>query len=181
MADTAEMITIGMIVKPFGIRGEVRVRSLSDVPGRFVGLKAVTLVAPSGRAVVTAVNRMREDRGSYVLGFDAFSSPEAAAAFRGGLIKIPRSETPPLPAGQYYEFELVGMTVVDEAGRALGTLEEVLETGNNHVFVIRREGRELLIPSTRQVVASVDVPSRTMTVRLIKGMLDDENRGPDAL
>ena len=55
MADTAELIAIGMIEKPFGVKGEVRVRSLSDVPGRLEGLKDVTLVAASGRALVTAV------------------------------------------------------------------------------------------------------------------------------
>jgi len=165
MADAAELIAIGLIEKPFGVKGEVRVRSLSDVPGRFEGLKDVTLVAPSGRALVTVVNRVRGHGGSYVLGFDAIS----------------RGAAPPLPAGQYYEYELVGMTVVAETGRVLGTLEEVFETGSNHVFVVRREGRELLIPGLRQVVASVDLQTRTMTVRLIPGMVDDENANADAV
>lgn len=173
MPDTAELIAIGRIEKPFGVKGEVRVRSLSDVPGRFEGLKQATLVAPSGQVVVSAVNRVRGDRGSYVLGFDAFSTPEEAAAFRGGFIKIPRDQAPPLPAGQFYEFQLIGLTVADETGRPLGTLEEILDTGSNHVFVVRREGRESLIPATREVVASVDMEGRTMTVRLIEGLLDD--------
>ena len=181
MADAAELIAIGMIEKPFGVKGEVRVRSLSDVPGRFEGLKDVTLVAPSGRALVTVVNRVRGHGGSYVLGFDAFSSPEEAAAFRGALVKISRGAAPPLPAGQYYEYELVGMTVVAETGRVLGTLEEVLETGSNHVFVVRRDGREILIPGLKQMVASVDLESRTMTVRLIPGMVDDEHADADAV
>ncbi|MGH7428392.1 MAG: ribosome maturation factor RimM [Candidatus Methylomirabilaceae bacterium] len=170
-----------MIEKPFGVKGEVRVRSLSDVPGRFEGLKDVTLVAPSGRSLVTVVNRVREHSGSYLLGFDAFSTPEEAAEFRGAFVKISRGAAPPLPAGQYYEFELVGMTVVTETGRLLGTLEEVLETGSNHVFVVRREGREILIPGLRQVVTSVDLQRRTMTVRLIPGMGEDEHANADAV
>lgn len=167
-----DLIAVGQIVKPFGVRGDVKVRSLSDVPGRFQGLRQVTLVAPSGQSVTTVVTRVRADRGFYVLGFEAFSTPEEAAVFRGGLIKIPRDLAPPLPDGQYYEFDLVGMTVSDEAGRTLGTLEEILETASNSVFVVRREGREILIPGTKEVVASVDVRARTMIVRGIEELLE---------
>ncbi len=176
MAEAPELVAIGKIEKPFGIRGELRVRSLSDVPGRFEALERVTLVAPSGRALDTMVNRVREHGDSYVLAFEALTTPEDAAEFRGGLIKIPRDQTPPLPAGQYYECDLVGMQVRSEQGQQLGILEQVLETGSNHVFVVRAGKRELLLPATRQVVAAVDVQGRSMTVRLVKGMLDDWDR-----
>lgn len=170
--EQAELIAVGRIVKPFGIKGAVRVQSLSSVPGRFQGLTKVTLVAPSGRSVTTTVTQVREDRDSYVVAFEALTNPDEAAAFRGGLIKIPREQAPPLPEGQYYEFDLIGMTVADETGRRLGTLEEILETSSNHVFVVRGEGREVLIPATRGVVVSVDVAARAMTVRLVEGLLD---------
>jgi 16S rRNA processing protein RimM len=183
VSDELDLIAVGQIVKPFGVRGEVKVRSLSDVPGRFEGirLKQVTLVAPSGRSVTTVVNRVREDRGFYVLGLDALSTPEEAATFRGGFIKIPRDQAPPLPDGQYYEFDLVGMTVLDEAGRTLGTLEDVLETASNSLFVVRRDGRELLLPGTKAVVASVDVQAKIMTVRghEIEGLLDGAGNGEE--
>lgn len=172
MADTTDLVAIGQIVKAFGLKGDVRVRSLSDVPGRFEGLKQVTLVAPTGQIVTTAVTRVRADGAGYVVGFEAFATPEAAAAFRGGLIKIPRDESPPLPPGQYYEFDLVGMTVADEHGRELGTLDEILETGAHHVFIVRQDGRERLIPARRDVIASVDVEHRRMTVRS-EGLLDE--------
>lgn len=179
MPEATELIAIGRIVKPFGVRGQVRVRSLSDVPGRFQNLTAlgrVTLVAPSGSAVDTTVNGVREEgrsSGYYVLGFAAFSTPEEAAMFRGGLIKITRDRVPPLPTGQYYEFELVGMAVSDETGGVLGTLAEVLHTGGHSVFVVRGEGREHLVPASKEVVISVDVERRTMMVRPIEGLLDD--------
>lgn len=175
-AKTSELIAVGQIVKPFGIKGEVRVRSLSDVPGRLPGLKSVTLVAPSGRELPTTVTRVREeDREFYVMGFAAFATPEEAAAFRGGLIMIPRDESPPLPEGQYYESDLLGLTVVKENGAPLGTLEDILETGGNHVFVVRRADHEILLPGTREVVAAVDLGRRVMTVRHIPGLWDDDD------
>lgn len=166
-----ELVTIGRIVKPFGVRGELRVRSLSDVPGRFqalVGGPEVTLVAPSGQSIKTSVNRVRPDRicgDFYVLGFDALATPEEAAAFRGGLLQTARAQSSPLPEGHYYEYQLVGLTVKEETGKVLGKLEEVLETGSNHVFAVRREGREVLIPGTKQVVTAVNLEEQTMTVR----------------
>lgn len=160
-----ELVTIGVIEKPFGVRGEMRVRSLSDVPGRFEGLTRVTLEAPSGAVREATVRSVRAMRGSYVLGMDVCSTPEDAAMFRGWTVKIPQGSAPPLPRGQYYEYELIGLSVRDEAGRPLGTLAQVLETPGNHVFVVRGEQGEVLIPATRDMVACVDVPNKTMTVR----------------
>jgi 16S rRNA processing protein RimM len=160
-----ELVTIGMIGKPFGVRGEVRVRSLSDVPGRFEGLTTVTLEAPSGKTVAATVRSVRATHGAYLLGLDACSTPEEAAGFRGWAVKIPRGSAPPLPPGQYYEYELIGLSVRDEAGREMGTLEEILATPGNHVFVVRGKEGEVLIPATKGAVAAVDLPRRTMTVR----------------
>ncbi|WP_447973330.1 ribosome maturation factor RimM [Nitrospira sp. Kam-Ns4a] len=177
MGDSTELIAIGQILKPFGVRGDVWVRSLSDVPGRFERLRRVTIEAPTGRTLVTAVQRVRADKrapGTYVVGLEAVTSPEQAAAWRGGLLKIPKGEAPPLPDGQYYEFQLIGLTVQDETGMVLGTLEEIWETGAHHVFAVRRDDREILVPAAKQVVAAVDLARRTMTIRRLEGLLDDE-------
>lgn len=176
IADTAELIAIGAIVKPFGVKGEFRVRSLSDVPGRFQGLERVTLVAPSGRALMTTVTHAREDRvGFYVVGVEGLSTREDAVVFRGGWVKIPADQVPSLPAGHYYEFQLIGMTVRNEEGQSLGTLEEVFETGSNAVFLVRGHGREILVPGTRDVVVLVNVDEQSMTIRQVAGLVDDHD------
>jgi len=165
MAEPVELVAIGVIEKPFGVRGEMRVRSLSDVPGRFEGLTRVTLEAPSGAVKETAVRSVRVMNGSYVLGMDVCATPEEAGLFRGWMVKIPQGSAPPLPAGQYYEYELIGLSVRDEAGRSMGTLEDILKTPGHHVFVVRGEQGEALIPAAKDVVVAVDLPGKTMTVR----------------
>lgn len=169
-----DLVAIGKIVKTFGIRGEVKVLSLTDVPGRFETLTQVLLEAPSGKTLPAAVTSRREDRDGFVLGFDALSSPEAAAAFRGGYVKIPRTQSPTLPEGQFFEHDLLGMAVKDESGADLGRLEDIMDTAATHVFVVRKDGHERLIPATRRAVAAVDVAGRTMTVRRGEGWLDEE-------
>lgn len=162
----SDLVTIGVIEKPFGVRGAMRVRSLSDVPGRFEGLTRVALVAPSGIVREAAIHSVRVMHGSsYVLGMDVCSTPEDAARFRGWMVKIPRGSAPRLPEGHYYEYELIGLSVQDEGGRPLGTLVEVLETPGHHVLVVRGGQGEVLIPATRDAVVCVNVASGTLTVR----------------
>ncbi len=165
MADSVELVAIGVIEKSFGVRGELRVRSLSDVPGRFEGLTRVTLEAPSGTVKDATIRSVRAMNGSYVLGMDVCSTPEDAAMFRGWTLKIPQGSAPPLPQGQYYEYELIGLAVQDETGRSVGTVEEIIKTPGHHVFVVRGEDGEVLIPAVKDAVAAVDVPNKTMTVR----------------
>lgn len=165
MTEPLELVAIGVIEKPFGVRGEMRVRSLSDVPGRFEGLTRVTLESPGGALKQATVRSVRGMRGSYVLGMDLCSTPEEVAQFRGWTVKIPQGSAPPLPQGEYYQYELIGLSVQDEGGRLVGTLEEILETPGHHVFIVRGEQGEVLIPASKETVTAVDLPGKTMTVR----------------
>ncbi len=170
--DQAELVTIGRIERSFGVRGEARVRSLSDVPGRFDALREVTIVASSGKSIVTLVTHVRSGGPTLIMGFEAFTTPEQVAEFRGGLIQVPRGDSPALPTDHYYQCDLIGMVVQDEAGTVLGRLEEVLAMSNNQAFVVRQDGKELLIPAAKQIVVAVDVAERVMTVRLPEGFGD---------
>lgn len=170
--DQAELVTIGRIERSFGVRGEARVRSLSDVPGRFDHLHEVTLVASNGKSLVTRVTHVRSGGPTLIVGFDAFTTPEQVAEFRGGLVQVPRGDSPALPTDHYYQCDLIGMVVQDEAGTVLGRLEDVLAFAENQAFLVRQDGKELLIPAAKQLVVSVDVAGRVMTVRLPEGFGD---------
>ncbi|MFM8540828.1 MAG: ribosome maturation factor RimM [Nitrospira sp.] len=169
-----DLVVIGTIEKSFGVRGEMRVRSLSDVPGRFEGLTKVTLESLSGKTVEATVERVRPVSGAYLVKMDVCATPEAVAAFRGWAVKIPQGSAPPLPQGQYYEYELIGLLVQDEQGRAIGRLAEILETPGTHVFVVKAARGETLIPATKSMVASVDVARGTMTIRQMDELTVEE-------
>ncbi len=175
MTEPRELVAIGVIEKPFGVRGEMRVRSLSDVPGRFEGLAQVTLESPAGAMKQATVRSVRGMRGSYLLSLDLCATPEEVALFRGWIVKIPQGSAPPLPQGEYYQYELIGLLVQDEGGRLLGTLEEILETPGHHVFVVRGEQGEVLIPASKEMVTAVNLPGKTMTVRWTADVTSTEN------
>ena len=142
----------------------MHVESLSDVPNRFEGLTSVTLLMPNGESLETEVLRTRKSNRYFVMRFSAISSPEEATKYRGALIQIQQKSVPPLPDTQYYQFELIGLAVHDETGRVLGKVEEVIRRPHQHLFVIRNEGREVLIPVVHPIILHVDVQAGTITV-----------------
>lgn len=172
MLDEPELVTVGKIQRPFGVRGAVKVHPLSDVPGRLERLRQVTLVSPTGRVLAGTVVDVRSGGRSFIMQFDVFTTPEEAAEFRGGVLQIPRTESPRLDDDHYYEYELVGMTVQDETGQTLGTLEEIWQLPGHPVFAVRQGRREWLVPATKRVVASINREAHVMVVRLDEGVVE---------
>jgi len=164
MHATTDSVTIGRVLKPFGVKGEARIESLTDVPGRFENLPSVTLVSRNGQSLHTAVTHARISGRSYLLKFAAFASPEEVSTFQGALIQVPLDSVPPSPEGEYYQYELIGLAVHDECHRALGTVEEILDLPHHLVLVVRQDNEEYLIPATRQVVKEIDLKRKAIIV-----------------
>lgn len=153
-------MAVGRVLGPFGLKGELKVQSLSDNLRRFApraklwaGLQPVT-VATS-----------REAQGFLYLTFKGFPDRTSVEHFRHAILQVPESEIAPLPPGEYYRFQLLGLTVVDRQGIAIGTLEEVIETGSNDVYRVRTpDGADVLLPAIADVIVAVDLAGKRMTV-----------------
>jgi 16S rRNA processing protein RimM len=171
----ADLVTIGKIERPFGVRGEVKVRSLSDVPGRLEDLTKVQVLEPMGKMVDRTVTHVRRAGLTYIMGLAGVTTPEEAGMLRGGLIQVPRRPATTLAADVYFECDLIGMTVENERGDEVGVLETILEIPNNHVFVIRKGTEEILIPAAKSFVTSVDLTRRRMLVRGIDDLVEDRH------
>lgn len=172
MMSQLDTVTVGQIERPFGIKGEVKVRPLSDVPGRFEGLKSVSLLARNGQTLETSVTHVRRAGAGFILGLTGLTTPEDANPWRGGFIRTIRGAVPNLPDGQYYECDLIGLSVFTEANQPIGVLEEIWDLPGNPVFVVRQGAKEILVPAAKELVGTVDLTARTMTVRLIDGLGD---------
>jgi 16S rRNA processing protein RimM len=166
------LVTIGRIERPFGVRGEFKVRSLSDVPGRLDRLKQVQILEQTGQMVDRTVTRVRRAGSAYIMGFAGVTTPEEAGMLRGGLIQVPRTSAAALSADVYLECDLLGMTVENERGDEVGVLEAILEIPDNRVFVVRKGTEEVLIPAAKSFVTSVDLARRRMMVRGIEDLAE---------
>lgn len=172
MVNQLETVTVGRIERPFGIKGEVKVRPLSDVPGRFEGLRSVSLLARNGQTFETSVTHVRRVGAEFILGLAGLTTPEDARLWRGGFIRTIRGSVPELPAGQYYECDLIGLVVSTEENQPIGVLAEIWNLPENPVFVVRQGAKETLIPAAKELISTVDLTARKMVVRMIDGLGD---------
>jgi 16S rRNA processing protein RimM len=171
----ADFVTIGKIERHFGVRGEFKVRSLTDVPGRLDHLKQVQVLETTGQTVERTVTHVRRAGSTYIMGLAGVTTPEEAGALRGGLIQAPRAPASALSADVYFECDLIGMTVENERGDEVGVLEMILEIPDNRVFVVRKGTEEVLIPAAKSFVTSVDLQRRRMMVRGIDDLIQDRH------
>ncbi len=164
-------IVIGQILAPFGVRGAVKVEVMTDFPDRFSDLETVYLGDGHQPHAVRRAE-VRTDGRHAILQFEGCDTPEDAARLRKQLVSVPAEDAVPLEDGQYYVYQIMGLTVQTDAGETLGVVADVLFTGGNDVYVVKRDGREVLIPVLEDVILNVDLPARTMIVHLPPGLTD---------
>lgn len=166
-----ETVLIGEVLKPQGVKGELKIYPLTDDINRFKKLKIVYLSDGKIEKPYT-VNEARIDpKGSAYLQLQGLENREEVEKVRGYQVRVDRSEVPLLKDRWYY-FELEGMQVY-EKDTLLGTLVRVQETGANDVYLVKGEKNEFCIPALKTVVQKVDVPGKRMDVILPPGLLDD--------
>lgn len=116
----------------------------------------------------------RWHRQRLLVAFEGLQTREQAGELRNQLLLVRADDRPPLPAGEYYHHQLIGLKVVDEAGDVLGSLVEILQTGANDVYVVRSaSGRELLLPAVDEVLRGIDLERGEIRVHLLPGLLDE--------
>jgi 16S rRNA processing protein RimM len=148
------------VLAPFGLKGELKVQSLTDNASRFA--RGSKLLA--GPQPVTVASS-REAAGHMYVTFKGFTTRTAAERFRHAILQIPEDALPSLPEGEYYRFQLLGLRVSDAAGRDIGVLAEIIETGGNDVYRVRTpDGADVLLPALDDVVVSIDLEAKRMVV-----------------
>jgi 16S rRNA processing protein RimM len=161
-------LAIGFLRRPHGVQGEIIMDLHTDFPERI----------KSGRKVLIGEKRqphtfdtVRPHADGLLVSFRGVDTPEDAGKFRNQWVYVKAAEVPPLPEGQHYQYELIGLDVVDENGVPLGKLIEILETGANDVYVVKDEaGKEILLPAIPSVILNRDMERRLLTVHLLEGL-----------
>jgi 16S rRNA processing protein RimM len=165
----AGWIAVGRIGRAHGVRGEVAVLPLSEVPGRLDPGSQLFVGENGDRPLTVAAARPHQQR--VLVRFAEVGDRDAASALTGAYLFVPRGSSPSLPEGSYWPHELEGCEVRTTSGRVLGEIREVVRTPANDVWVTALAGDgELLIPALRDVIASVDLAERLVVVHEISGI-----------
>ncbi|MFM9105206.1 MAG: ribosome maturation factor RimM [Chloroflexota bacterium] len=160
-------LVVGVIVGPFGVRGEAKLKLSTDDPEHLATVPRVWVGdEPRPRKLLG----VRLHKGQALLRLQGISTPEQVDQLRGAPVRIAGSDARPLEPGEFYLYQLIGLRAVDEAGAEVGIVADIMETGANDVLVIAPAGGgpDLLLPNHPQFVPEIDPPGGRIVVRPIR-------------
>ncbi len=157
---TDKKIIIGKIGAAHGVRGDMKVYPLTDFPDRFNTIKKAFIDDKEINIIST-----RYQNNFVVMKVKDVNSREEVARYTNKLLKINRSDVPPLNEGEYYSFDIIGLKVINQDDVVLGEIIEILKTGSNDVYITKTpEGKQLLIPALKKVVTEINIEDGFMKV-----------------
>jgi len=172
MAEGMSLIEIGKIIKPHGIRGEVKVIPFTDRPEQFIEISSLYVEREEEEGEWIAVERARIQNRFVLLLLEGIKSIEDAEQLRGSLLKVYESSFSPLPKGSHYIFEIVGLKVKTTGGELIGSVVDVMKMPASDVYVVDTGEKEVLIPAIKYFVKKIDTGAGEITIEPIEGLLD---------
>lgn len=154
-----ERLIIGEVLKPQGIRGELKIKTFTDFPQ---DVKAFKTVYIDGVAYKILSFRVGNDGAAYV-GLRGIPDRNAAELFRGKKIEGEREDAPPLEEGQYYIVDILGLSCETEEGEFLGTVTDISNLSSD-IYTIEKAGKKILFPAVKGVVKKVDIQNKKLIV-----------------
>lgn len=160
-----DLVTIGQLAKPQGLKGEMRCRPETDFPERFLDTEEVDLFSDTQPPRRIRIEGARLQQGIVLVKLEGIDSVEAAEQMRGLWVGIRSDEVIELEEGEYFHYELEGLEVFDENGAALGILDKVLENPAHEIYQIQGPAGVWLLPAVEEFVLDIDLESKRMVVR----------------
>lgn len=167
-----ELLVVGRILRPHGLRGAVIVGVESDWPERFRDGAALLLEIAPGKRVEVKIESASAHKGNMLVYLAGVASRDGAEELKGRYLYISACDAAPLADGEFWAHELIGMLVIEEDGRPLGEVEDVLCQPAQDLLVVRGPGgEEYQVPFVEEFVKRVDPAGRTVTMHVIEGLV----------
>ncbi len=165
-----DLLQVGVITGTHGLKGEVKVYPTTDDKARFMDLTDVILI--SGKEEIPLkVEYCKLFKQFVFVKFEGLDDINQVEKYKRCPIMVTRENAVPLEEDEYFIADLIGMTIVDDSGITLGTLENVIETGANDVYEVQLpDGGHILLPAIKDCILDVDMEERIILVHLMKGL-----------
>ena len=167
-----DILKIGLITSPHGIRGEINILPLTDDPSRFLKADSVSLLDASGEVTGTAKIKSARVSGSKVVGkIEGVDTPESARSLCNRYIAVDRENAVKLPRDSYFICDIIGCEVFHENGTVIGTITDIIGTGASDIYTVQRKGKkDLLIPAVKKFILNIDTDNGRIVVSLPEGL-----------
>lgn len=155
-----------------GIAGELKVYPWCDSSEVLTGIKTVFLDGEGKKSLSAS---FRTHNNMALCKIEGYATPEQSRALINAVLFAAREDIP-VEEGAYFIADLIGLKAVEwETGRELGTLCDVTCAGASDIYHIKRpDGETRLVPAVKEFVKEIDMQNKTISIKLIKGLLDDE-------
>ncbi len=162
-------LLVGKLNRPHGVHGEMIMTLMTDFPERLKPGVEIFLGIAHQKAAIKSV---RHHNRGFLVALEGFGSREEVDQLRNQEVFVSAEDRPPLPEGEYYLHQILGLQVVSDAGDILGIVSDWIETGANGVWIVRDEsGTEILLPDIDDVVLNINLEEGLMTVHLLEGLI----------
>ena len=166
-----DLLQVGIITGTHGLKGEVKVFPTTDDKNRFLDLKSV-LIDKNGELIEKKVENCRFFKQFVFLKFQGLDNINLVEQYKRCPLMVTRENAVPLEEDEYFIADLVGLTIVDDSGVTIGTLENVIQTGANDVYeVLTQDGGRILLPAIKDCILDVDIKGGKMTVHITEGLM----------
>lgn len=167
------MLVVGRIGRPHGIRGEVTVDVRTDDPDSRFAPGAVLATDPAPVGPLT-IEQVRWHSGRLLLAFAGVVDRTGAEALRGTRLLVDYAEVPlPDDPDEFHDQQLIGLAVETVSGQAVGAVTEIRHTGQDLLVVGRPTGGEVYIPFVKAIVSEVDVAGGRVVINPPAGLLGE--------
>lgn len=180
--NNSQLVIVGRVRRPHGVRGEVVVEPMTDAEDRFApGRRLHACVAGDGQVGDPVrdltVESSRPHAGAMLVKFESIDDRDQAGELRHAWLVVDRSQVGPAPAGTHYHFDLIGCECYDEALGLLGEVVDVVEDGGGSLLAVRPlaesgSERQILIPFVQALLVIVDTDRGRIDMRLPDGLVE---------
>lgn len=159
----AEYLLLGEILRPQGIKGEVKIKHYTDDPARFSALQTVYFPLDEGYTPVRLLNSRNQKDDVFLL-IEGVSDRDEAEKLRGKKLYVRREDALPLEKDEYFIADLLGASVVTKKGEPIGTLKEIFPAGGADVYRVKTKEGMLMFPALQKVIVNTDVDKGIITL-----------------
>lgn len=159
----SDVLRIGYVLKPQGVRGELKIEPLTDDPNRFSDLDEVILMDRKGNESVFTIEKCAVRQGFAYLVLAGLSNRDQVENLRSAYVCIPREKAIQLPQGHHFICDLIGCEVQLDNGETLGVLKEILQHGAADVYRVKGK-RSCMFPALKRLIQSEDIENKQIVV-----------------
>jgi 16S rRNA processing protein RimM len=170
------LIVIGRVSRPHGVKGEIRIEYFNpEDPSLFSRYEMLYIQGDQGSPRSYRPIKVRLHKQFILAQLEGIRNKEEAERLSGSLVLVDPERLPSLEEDEYYWYEILGMRVVTEQGHEMGEVTQILQTGSNDVYVVRKGSKEFLIPAIKEVIIAIERETRTMVIRPREGLFEEDD------